>query len=573
MKYRFVLLVGPAIALARCVGGDDSSATDAGKDVTQQSDAASDVAQSDASTDAIVDVAPPPPTPDGSLVWLNHYNNNVFPGDTAFSDLAVNENGGLTYVAVGKFKTDPAAGNTYHFGTLNLGPATGTDVVSGGVNATGASVWATSATSNGSFDHYDSVAVDGQGNLYVLGGTDGTSIKFKNTLTGPTTFVAKLTATGTPLWEHAYSSTSTGGPISGPSHLVLSGTQVLVAMTFIDDITYDSGMTYNTASDAGFSQADVFVAALDPATGATKWSGVYGNPTFSDSASAMAPTSDGSVILAGNMGGVMNAVTGITGSAFPLSPNGDGSAGADAYVLKIDATGKATYGLVYGEATSIVPNGVAYSNGTIALAMQFSGSVDFGKGTIASQNIDGVVFTIDETTKKTGFVAQLTGAATDLFRSVALDPWNEVIAAGTYGDTNASAQIGAQALPQTSFGVGGMVLAKWDPKGTLLWAHGFVPTLDGGAPPYSAFDVYNVHQNITPYRVLTTSTGQVVVTGVMTGGSDFGKGYSGQLSTFQNTKCTCAICNALCYVGNPPLCCNTPIPGNAGDGIMGVWLP
>jgi hypothetical protein len=521
------------------------------------------------------DAAVPPPQPDGSLVWLNHYNNNAYPiGDRAFSDLAVNENGGLTYVAVGKYLTDPNAGNKFHFGTINLGPSAGTDLFSGGLSGSGSSVWGTSPAAtagSGNNEHYDAVVVDGQGNIYVFGSTQGASVQLKDTLTGPTSFVAKLTATGTPVWDHAY--TQAGAAVNGPVSLTLAGTSVVVAMTFRSSVTYDTGMTY--APDAGGSDLNVFVTALDPATGATKWTGAYGS-SADDTVNAMTATPQGDVIVTGYLGGTM---TGLPGAGMPVTQLGDAGAGYDLYVLKIDSSGNATYNLVYGDSASgVFPQGIAYASGTIAIAADFYGTVDFGKGPFAATGTDGVVFTVDESTKQTKFAEQLAGAASDGFSSVALDPWGEIVAAGWYGNSNASAQIGAQALPQTSVQVGGMVLAKWSPTGTLLWYHGYVPTLDGGAPPYAAVDAGNVPYSITPVRVQTTSTGQVVVTGTMAGGADFGQGYEGQLSTYGYSHCTCTggtinPCFALCSAINAPACCSTVTPRFSADGIVGVWQP
>lgn len=561
-------------AFAACVG-DDGSTPDSGSDASQTDGSPSDVTTvtDGGVTDAEGGIGPVP-TPNGSLVWLHHYNNNVVPtGNQAFADLAVNENGGLTYVLAGRFATDPNAGNQFHFGTVNLGPATGYDLLSGGLNGTGSSVWATSpqasATANGTNDWYASVVVDGGGNLYVFGSTYGASVKLKDTLTGPTSFVAKLTASGTPVWDHAF--TQAAEPVQGPVAVALSGSSLVVAMTYAGSVTYDTGLTFTP--DGGGSDPNVFLAALDPSTGATKWTGSFGSSGY-DNVAGMASTPQGHVVLTGTMSGTM---TGLPGPGMPLAQLDDSGMTRDAYVLDVDPSGNATYGLVYGGAasSSVSPAAIAYRNGVVAVAGSFYGAVDFGKGLYTASGTDGVVFTVDEATKKTTFAAQLAGAATDSFTTVALDPWNEIVAAGTYGASNASAQLGAQALPQTSNQVGAMVLAKWSPTGTMLWAHGYVPTLDGGAPPYALPDAGNVFQSIVPSRVQVTSTGQVVVAGTMAGGTDFGTGYEGQLSTMAYPRCTCTGiggCNK-CVLINAPACCDTITPGASADGIVGVWQP
>ncbi len=568
----FGLLAGGLGSIGACVS-DTTVTVDGGKDATGNDGSQTDATITDGGnvTDGEAGIGPAP-TPDGSLVWLNHYNNNVWPFSKAFSDLAVNESGGLTYLVSGSFF---AATNThFNFGTINLGPSLGLDPVSGGVSSTGSSVWGTSPTttagSSNNDDTYDAVAVDGNGDIYVFGSTVSASIKLKNTLPGPTSFVAKLTATGTPVWDHVYS--QAGGRVSGgPAAITIAGNKVVVAMSFSGSLTYDTATTIS--ADAGSGDVNVFVTALDPTSGATAWAGSFGSQGY-DSVNAIAGSPQGDVVITGTIGGT---ASGFPGAGMPLVQLGDAGTGTDLYVLKIDASGSSTYGLVFGDQNSSAqPNGIAYRNGTIAIAGQFNGNVDFGKGPLAGSS-DGVVFTIDDATKKTNWVAPLTGAAYDGFITVGIDPWGEIVAAGYYGDTNASAQIGAQALPQTSTEVSGMVLAKWDGSGTLLWAHGYVPTLNGGAPPYNSPDASDITNLINPSRVMTTSTGQVVVVGTMTGGTDFGKGYQPQLSTYGWNRCTCTgkfnPCFAPCNLGSPPACCNTVTPGFSADGIVGVWQP
>jgi len=360
---------------------------------------------------------------------------------------------------------------------------------------------------------------------------------------------------------------SAGNPIYGPVAITLAGSSLVIAVTFTGSITYDTSMTLNSQ---GSGDSDAFVTALDVSNGTTQWAGAFGSPN-NDSINTIAATPAGDVVVAGTLNGTMQ---GLQGAGMPVGQLGDAGTGTDVYVLKIDSTGKATYNLVYGDpASGAYVGGIAYQNGTIAVAGSFSGNVNFGKGTFASTGADGMVFTVNETTKATTFAVQLAGAATDGFTSVALDPWGEVVAAGRYGNSNASAQLGPQPLQQTSLGTAGMVLAKWSPTGTLLWAHGYVPTLDGGAPPYLTPDASDVPQTIVPVRVQTTSTGLIVVTGTMVGGTDFGTGYEGQVSTYAWGHCTCFTCNATCLIVNPPACCTTVIPGWSADGIVGVWQP
>jgi len=544
----FIACVGDAPVTGGDGGGPDATSDN---NVVPQPDASVDAP----STDAEAGLGPAP-TPDGGLVWLNHYNSNQ-----GFNDLVVNENGSLTYVVAGSFLTDPNAGNQFHFGSVNLGPAPNVDLFSGAVTGTGTALWgksaATTTNSGTNVDSLTAVAVDSLGNVYAFGSSMSATVTLKDTLVGPTSFIVKLSPTGTPLWEHPY--TSQSSTVTGPVSLGVSGSSLVVAMTYYTSVTYDTGKT--VSSQGG---SDVFVTSLDTNTGSTQWTESFGS-SGNDSVTQIAMTPQGDAILVGPLMADMSEQD----AGFSLPLIGDAGTGTDLYVIKISASGTPLYGLTYGDPASWVhATGVAYRNGTIAIAAGFGGSVDFGKGTLTSTSADGVVFTIDEATKKTNFSAQLAGTAYDSFTSVAIDPWGEVVATGTYGVYSpAAAQIGSQALPQTSISVAGMVLAKWNASGTLLWTHAYVPTLNGGGAPYSTPDAANGQQSVVGMRVQTTSTGVIVLTGSMTGGTDFGQGYQAPLSTIQTLfKCGGT---PTCYLTNTCKYC----PGVPTDGLIGTWSP
>ncbi len=555
-----LIFINAAAAIIACVGDTTTPVDGGGPDATTDNF----VPPPDASGDAIADGEGgigPAPTPDGGLVWLNHYNSNH-----GFSDLVVNESGGITYVIGGAFGTDPGAGNTFNFGSINLGPATGYDLFAGEVSSTGSSLVGKSAATSAvagdaqsqNLDIYTTVAVDSSGNIYAYGSSTSASITLTSTLSGPTSFVVKLSPTGAPLWQHPYAEQNSG--VDGPVSLAVSGSTLFAAMSYSGTLTYDNGVSVTSQSSE-----DVFITAIDTTTGATIWAKSYGSGG-NDYVGQLTTTPQGDAILVGSLNGNL----GEADAGFSIPQIGDSGTGQDLFVLKVSKTGTPTYGLAYGDPSSgVTPTSVAFNNGTIAIAGSFGGAVDFGKGTLTSVVGDGFVMTIDETTKQTKFVAQLTGSANDGFTSVALDPWGEVIAAGTYGQYNGGAQIGAKVLPQTSVAVAAMVLAKWDASGTLLWTDSYVPTLDGGGAPYGAPDAANGVESIVPTRIQTTNTGIIVLTGAMAGGTDFGQGYVSQLSTLHPPfKCGGT---PLCNITFPPTCIYCP--GVPVDGIIGTWRP
>ncbi len=265
---------------------------------------------------------------------------------------------------------------------------------------------------------------------------------------------------------------------------------------------------------------------------------------------------------------MQGTLTGLSGPGFPLVTGGDGgTTGTEAYVVKLDATGKPVY--AFAETSDPTAGasfglGVAESGNTLAIGGYFLGTVDLGQGPVTSQGgYDGFVSVIDETSMKATTVAPLAGLGDDSIRSVALDAWGNLFLAGTYGDnTPASASLGTALLPQTTTGVVGMVLAKFDPTGKLLWSHPFVPTApDGGVADPSGGD----HQSIVAMRLRALASGEVAVAGEMSGGVDFGAGYQQVLSTLNVPT----YCGLIISGGHSYCSCGARVP----DGFVGVWHP
>ena len=545
MKVHRVLwaLAWVGASLVRCVGDDSVTPKDSG------SDALDDATLPDAS-DANADALPPPPTPDGSLAWFQHFNTSY-----TFEDLAVNENSGPSFVVAGGFAT-PDGGGMVNMGTQQIGPSTGlADDLLATLNASGV-VWAITqqpapvfvtdaggcAAPTVNVDWFSSVAVDSNGIVYVAGSTSSNIFLLKDEFNGPKSFVAAFSATGTPLWEHFY--TVDGNVVNGVTdtfgtddltnhppgkmQLAVSGNKLFVSFGFSGSLAFEGDGGGPIASQGG--SEDVFVGALDTSNGSTLWHTTFGS-TNDDSVEQIVPTSNGDVLLVGTMNGTM---TGPTGTGFPLSIIGDGGGGSDAYLVKLDGSGNAVYAMAFGDTGASNTNGasVSYANGLVAVSGYFFGTVDFGKGSVTAQaGVDGFLVVLDDATRKASYVATLAGSGDDYIRGVALDAWGDALVVGMYGNGNiggSSSQLGASTVfPQTVQSVNAMVVAKLSPTGSVLWSHALMPTgPDGGAVDPSV----NV-AILDGVRARATNAGQLVVAGGMNNGADFGKGYQPLLSS------------------------------------------
>ena len=559
------ILATSSVALVRCVG-DSTTPTDGGNDVTTQPDTGTDVKgdapPTDGGLDAEAEAAPPPPpTPDGGIVWLNHYNTNAQISDLSASDPQGN------IVIVGSLRTCSGCASNVpdyqtHIGGFSLPstpPSTRADALIAKLNSTGSAVWARSpatvASDAGLFandDYITSVAVDSNGDIYIGGYTGSHSITLKNTLLGPCSFVAKLSSDGTTyLWDHAYTST---GAANTP-HVSVQGTKLAVALAYSGTLSYDSGQNVTA-----LGQDDAFAATLSATDGSTVWHQSFGGSQYDEVEDvALTPALD--VVVSGYFGSTTMAGT---GTGFPLNLIGTQSNG---YLVKLAAAdGKALYTLGYGDTTStnsVDVTTVAWSNGMLAFGgYTYGTSVDFGKGPVGSTNGDGFVVMYDEGKKQAAWTSMLASDQYDTILGVAFDAWGYLVATGSYaGYQSTTAKLGSQTLPNSNYKTQPMLIAKWNPTGTLLWVDTYIPSLANGNPPYASPDGSAGYLWLNGSRVRTAANGTVYVSGGMSGSAIFGStGYQTKLSTlgpefFQ-------------------ICFNPPCPVyESPDGIIGAWLP
>ncbi len=552
------------VALARCVGDSNINPTDGGTDTTMPQDAATDGLSTDGGTDA--DVSVPAPKPDGSVAWFEHYNSNAL-----FNDLSAADPSGNIVVA-GGLRTCSSCNNTNpdyqtHIGGFALPatpPTVGTDALIAKLNASGSPSWARSlqvvpndaGVLSFNDDFITSVAVDGNGDIYLAGSTTSYSMTLKDTFLGPASFVAKLSSDGTTYqWDHVYTSTVVAGVYTQTLSVV--GTKVAVALSYTGTLTYDSGQSVTSAGGV-----DVFVADLNTTDGTTVWHQSIGG-SADEYVNDLAESPTGDVIIGGRF--ASTAVSG-PGTGFPLTQIGTQING---FVAKLAASnGSGIYALVYGDQASagqVIVNSVAYGGaGTVAVGGSNSGSsVNFGKGAVSSNNTDGFVLAYDEMTQAAAFVTALVSDQQDQIFGVAVDAWGEVAATGEYagyGPTT-TAQIGSTLLPNTTYRGAGMVVAKWDPTGNILWADPYIPSAADGTATYPVPDAgADSLVSISGSRVRFSPTGKVYVSGGMTGGVIVAPlGYQSHLSTLGPEF-------SLCF--SPPC-----PPILQPDGVVGAWMP
>lgn len=503
----------------------------------------------DATNDTSTPIDAGPPSPDGSLAWVQHFNSNV-----EFAQIAARETPSLSYVAVGGYRNGGGNDAITHIGSFDL-PAGGISVSPFivGLDTQGNPTWVkvpatTLANSgNGGDVIFSSVATDASGDVYVAGWSARANITLAQQHNGYVAFVSKLKADGSAfVWDHVYTGAGVGGP-----RLAVSGNKLVATISYSGSITYDPNKSF-----AASANTDIAVFSLDPSTGSTSWASTFGSPNY-DFATDVTVDGAGDAWVVGSAKGSVSG----TGPGLPLVTKGTGYNGVLFNLSGAD--GKVTFSKAFGDTGSQDTSAVSIDvrGGAIAMTGTFAGGVDFGKGVVGTADpADGYLVVLDAATKSTRFVGTVAGTSFDTLSSVGIDPWGQVLAVGNYSSTDA--KIGTKALKAGTFHVSGMFVAKWDGAGNLLWANSVMPTSSNGTPPYNGLDAAAPYLAVYSNYARVTKNGFIAMAGGMNGGANFGDGiYRPRLSGLGPENFQFCPINQICPAIISP------------DSLVGAWVP
>lgn len=225
---------------------------------------------------------------------------------------------------------------------------------------------------------------------------------------------------------------------------------------------------------------------LDPAGGATKFAGAFGDASV-QTGSAIAFDKSGNIVVAGSFGGTLNL-----GGTTLNSAGGD-----DVFVAKLAPSGQLLWAKAFGDGNVQTASGISVdANGNVYVAGNFKGAINFGGGTLSAA---GTLFS-------DVFLAKLTADGNHVWsksfgdvnvqnvRGVSVDTAGNVVIAGFFqNDVN----FGGGTL--TSTGLYDMFVAKFDMGGTHQWSRRFgdaagdqnarAVAIDGSGNVYLAGDV------------------------------------------------------------------------------------
>lgn len=229
-----------------------------------------------------------------------------------------------------------------------------------------------------------------------------------------------------------------------------------------------------------------------PCKGNLLWAKRFGDAS-DQYASAVAADPAGNILLTGGFSGSID----FGGGPLPSAVD------SDVFAAKLDPAGERVWSLRAGGAGYQIGYDVATdAQGNTALVGNFAGEVDFGGGPLSAVS-PGDVFVVKlDANGKHLWSRRFGGPLGQVPYTVSFDPSGAIVFAGTFYGT---IDFGGGLL--TSAGAGDIFVAKLDPSGQHAWSKRF-----GDA------------SNQVAYSVATDPAGNVVLTGVCVGATDFGAG-------------------------------------------------
>jgi hypothetical protein len=391
----------------------------------------------------------------------------------------------VTHDATGNVIIAGAFSGSIVFGANTITSAGNSDIFVAKFAPDGAPMWAKSF-GDGKDQSARAIAADAQGNVVVVGQFVG-SVNFGGgnfTSVGPNfddAFIVKLGPQGNHLWSKKFGDINSQVP-----HGVAISAAGDIAM--VGD--FQTNMTFDAIAINSVGDTDAFVAVFDSA-GNAKWAKAFGD-VAAQSAHAVAFDATGNVLVTGDTAGAIDFGQG----AQPLVGT------QNAWAAKLTGAGATTWGKLYGASKATGEGIGADATGNVYLAGDHEGKIDFGAGPLDNSNGPNV------------FVAKLDPTGKDLWshtygdsqsqhaKGLSVDGKNHAVVVGSF---SGAIDFGKGKLPSGG-GVDGFV-AKLDTQGCAIWQKGF-----GDASFQSASGVS------------ADATGNVLITGSISGTADFGGG-------------------------------------------------
>lgn len=353
---------------------------------------------------------------------------------------------------------------------FNLISAGKTDVYITKLDSTGTFVWAKQIGGK-EHEQANSIAVDGNGNIYVAGTYNdtvdfdpGNGVSKLISAGDADAFITKLDNDGNFVWARTIGGTQNDAGL----YLFAKGTNVYLTGHFQGTTSFDIATGITNVTSAGNS--DVFVTKLDEA-GTYAWFKKMGGTT-DDAGQSITVDKDGNVIITGSFTGTADFNPGVTDTLLT-------SAGSnDIFISKLNSSGDYVWVKQFGATNTDVGLSVnTDGNGDIVSTGYFGGTVDYdpngGIQNVSSKGFFDIYVLKLNAAGNFVWVKQLGGASTDRGASIVTDLAGNVYSTGYFGG---SADFDPSLTANNNLVAGGSsdtYISKLDILGNFVWARNF----------------------------------------------------------------------------------------------------
>lgn len=378
------------------------------------------------------------------------------------------------------------------------------------VGTNGRALWVKSFGS-GAQEYPGGLAVDGNGDVFISGATEGAALDFGGTAglvnrasTRYLGWIAKIDgATGAPVKAFSVDSASNQGALcqslAARGNRVVAMCNVYGAASFIGPGGTAISVSPPDPTGVGFA-----IAQLDAATLEAGWASAFGSAGNDFGASVtLAPNND--VLFVANTSA--SAATTLNDSRGTLSLPLSGP--TSAVVARLAAnSGSAIWGKAFSApdgSNQAYFNGVAIGAGRAVVVGSTRGRMSFGLNATASTGSDDMLFvTFDGALGTATGAKTYGGAAYEEASAVALDRFDFLAVAGRYGSTGLAFD-GLPVPDPLGTSSSGVVL-RLGPGGNAAWAAGFTTALSG-----TLLQSWSVATDPTSARVAAAGTYKGVI--------------------------------------------------------------
>ncbi len=360
-------------------------------------------------------------------------------------------------------------------------------VVAGGSMASGTALWARTVSSGANSSVFNSVAVDGSGNLYAAGEQlglgafgYGNGVSAAGASDGANAVLVKYDISGTALWARTVSSGLNWSQFRSVAADTSGNLYAVGYQQGTGTFTYGSGVTASGTNSSGGNAVIVKYSAA----GAALWARTVTSGSNNSEFTSVAFDASGNLYVAGSQQG-----SGIYTYGGGVTAAGSYEYGSNAVLVKYNSSGMALWARTVSTSTEPYDSGFSavavdtFGNVYAAGSQSGTGTCTYGPGvtatgTYVASNVVLVKYNASGTALWARTVS--SGPSASAFSGVAIDASGNSYVAG-YQQGTGTYTYGPGVTATGTYINNNIILAKYDTTGSAVWARSIGSGQDNSA--------------------------------------------------------------------------------------------